>query len=97
MSGNRMIAKVAFSKLIVSRSQEMAPGASSLVQFLRREAEGLWLFIRKNPCLVKYLQQIIERMDAYSRDKGKPFHEISFSNGFMDKTDNIVLEIEQGA
>lgn len=93
MSGNRLIAKVTFSKLIVSRSPEAAPSATGLIDFMHKEAKGLWLFVNKNPCLVTYLQQMVEKMDTYCRDKSKEFNEVEFAQAFMDKEDNVVLEI----
>lgn len=97
MSGDRMIAKVTFSKIIIPRVPEAAPNSSTLVEFLHREARGLWLFIQKNPDLVRFLEQVIEKVDSYCRYKGKKFEEVTFSNAFMDSEDNIVLEIEKGA
>jgi len=99
MTGNRMVAKVTFSKLIIpgSRIPEASPNSSRLVDFLHREAHGLWMFLQKNPCLIKFLEQVVERMDTYCRDKGKKFEEINFSKAFMSKEDDIVLEINTEA
>lgn len=97
MSGNRLIAKVLFSDLIVPQSPESCLSASGLLDFMRKEAHGLWLFVQQNPCLITWLQHMIEKLDAYCRDKGKQFHEVEFSQAFMDREDNVVLEIEQGA
>ena len=97
MGGNRMTAKVSFSKIIVPRVPEAYPNSSTLVDFLHHEAHGLWLFLQRNPCLVKFLEQVIEKMDTYCRDKSKKFEEIEFSNAFMSKEDDIVLEIDTEA
>jgi len=97
MTGNRMVAKITFSKLIVPRTPEAYPNSSILVEFLHREAEGLWLFIRNNPCFIRFLEQVLEKMDTFCRDKGGKFEEVSFVNAFMDNEDNIVLEIAKGA
>lgn len=94
MTGNRMVSKVSFSKLSLSLTTTVVPqNVSSLLDLMMQEARGLWLFVCKNPCLVEYLKQIVEKMDAYSRDKGKAFNEIDFENAFMDREDNVVLEI----
>lgn len=99
MSGNRMIAKVTFSKLVIpgARIPEAYPNASRLVDFLHQEAHGLWLFLRKNPCLVKFLEQVSEKMDTYCKDKGKKFEEVKFAKAFMSKEDDIVIEIDTEA
>ncbi|MFA5937356.1 MAG: hypothetical protein WC822_05800 [Candidatus Paceibacterota bacterium] len=96
--GTRLVAKVTFSKLILNTSvMPTAPAKSKLVDFLHAEAEGLWLFIQKNPTFITYLEQLVNIIEVYARDKSVPFNEVSFSQGFMDREDNIVLEIEQGA
>ena len=97
MSGKLIIAKVTFSDLIIPQSPEPALSATGLLDFMQKEAHGLWLFVHQNPCLVTWLQQVVEKLDAYCRDKGKQFHEVEFAQAFMDREDNVVLEIEEGA
>lgn len=97
MNGKRLIAKVTFSSLIVPRQITLANNASRLVDFLHGEAEGLWLFIQKNPDFIKFLEQLVSIMDGYCRDKSLDYGEVSFSHAFMDNDDNVVLEIEEGA
>ena len=97
MNGHRLVAKVTFSRLEIPRSITLANGAARLVDFLHGEAEGLWLFIQKNPDFIKYLGQLVTIVDLYCKDKGLDYGEVSFSHAFMDKEDNIVLEIDRGA
>ena len=97
MNGRHLVAKVTFSKLIIPRSITLANQASRLVDFLHGEAEGLWLFIQKNPDFIKFLEQLVNIMATYCTDKGLDYGEVSFSHAFMDSEDNIVLEIENGA
>ena len=94
---DRLVARVTFSKLVIPRSITLANQASRLVDFLHGEAEGLWMFIQQNPDFITYLQQLVDIVSRYSRDKSLDYGEVSFSHAFMDKDDNIVLEIEKGA
>ena len=94
---NRLVAKVTFSKLVIPRNITLANQAARLVDFLHGEAEGLWLFIQQNPDFITYLQQLVEIVARYSRDKSLDYGEVSFSHAFMDNEDNIVLEIDRGA
>jgi len=97
MNGPRLVAKVTFTRLEIPRTITLANNASRLVDFLHGEAEGLWLFIQKNPCLVTFLEQLVTIMAGYCKDKGLDYGEVSFSHAFMDSEDNIVLEIDRGA
>lgn len=97
MNGDRLVAKVTFSKLEIPRTITLANNAAKLVDFLHGEAEGLWMFIQKNPCFITFLEQLVTIMAAYCKDKGLDFGEVSFSHAFMDSEDNIVLEIDRGA
>ena len=94
---DRLVAKVTFSKLVIPRSITLANQASRLVDFLHGEAEGLWMFIQQNPDFITYLQQLVDIVSRYSRYKSLDYGEVSFSHAFMDKEDNIVLEIDKGA
>ena len=94
---NRLVAKVTFSRLVIPRTITLANQAAKLVDFLHGEAEGLWLFIQKNPDFIKYLEQLVTIMTGYCKDKGLDYGEASFSHAFMDNEDNIVLEIDRGA
>ena len=96
MNGPRLVAKVTFSRLVIPRSITLANGAAKLVDFLHGEAEGLWLFIQKNPDFIKFLEQLVTIMTGYCKDKGLDYGEASFSHAFMDSEDNIVLEIDRG-
>lgn len=97
MSGKRIVAKVTFSKLVIPRSITLSNNAARLVDFLHGEAEGLYLFIQKNPCFITFLEQLVTMSARYCKDKGKDFGELAFSQAFMDSEDNLVLEIEEGA
>lgn len=97
VSGDRLVAKVTFSRLVIPRTITLANGAARLVDFLHGEAEGLWLFIQKNPDFIKYLEQLVTIMVGYCKHKGLDYGEVSFSHAFMDSEDNIVLEIDRGA
>jgi hypothetical protein len=95
MGGNKMTAKVSFSQLSLMRSAPPeTKAADSFLAFLGKEAEGLYLLIRKNPDFIKYLQSIVEEMDGFAKWHRKEFESLKFANGYMDKEDNIVLEIE---
>jgi hypothetical protein len=97
MSDNRLVAKVSFSGIILPGTVNISPNVKTLVDFLHAEAEGLWLFIQKNPSFITYLEQLVTMLESYCRYKSIEFSELTFSQGFMDNDDNIVLEIEKGA
>jgi hypothetical protein len=95
MTENRMRAHVSFTRLIVPRPMPSVPEASTFKEFLAKEAYGLWLMILKNPDFMTYLGQVCSKMRAYCSHKGLKFSELKFSDGFMDREDNIVLAIEE--
>ena len=95
MSERKMVAKVTFSRLsLVHSAPPETKAANSFLEFTRKEAEGIYLMIRKNPDFVRYLESMVEHMESYSKWKLKKFSSLKFQDGYMDKNDNIVMKIE---
>ena len=96
MRGRTMRAKVKFSKLSLQRSAvPETKAAKDFVSFLAKEAQGLYLLIRKNPDFITYLHSLVEEMEGYCKWHHKQFGDLKFASGFMDENDYIVMEIEQ--
>ena len=109
MVGTRMAAHVTFSKLAIPRRFENIPEAKGFAEFLGKEAEGLYLFIVKNPDLMKWVGDVVGKLDYFCRDKGKKFEELTFSGQaeaqrlrsagdfgcFFTPDDYIVLEVDR--
>ena len=95
MGGRKMTAKVTFSRISIMRSAPPdTKSADSFLEFLGKETQGLYLLIRKNPDFIKYLQTVVEEMDGFAKWHKKEFSALKFENGYMDKEDNIILELE---
>lgn len=103
MTGTRIIARVTFSNLAIARTTPDVPEADSLLEFIGKEARGLYLLIKKNPDFLVWLQGVIEKMEAHARHKGRKFSEVTFGEtkkagdcapAFMDADDNVVLDMD---
>jgi len=92
MTENRIRAHVSFSSLSLP-SRFISVSARNLADYVGKENVELSIFIRANPDIPAMLQGVVEKMDAYARDKGREFSSLQFSSGFMDQDDNFVLEI----
>ena len=95
MTENRIRVKIIFpSAIIKTTTRSMNPAADSLAEKIAKDEYLLWVFLRANPALPEMLKGIIQKMDAYARDKGAQFHEINIINGIMDHEDYLVLFLE---
>lgn len=92
MTENRIRAHVNFYSVSLPQ-RHITVAAQSLADHIAREEYELSVFIAANPDIPEMLAGIVEKMDAYARDKGREFSGLQFHNGFMDKEDNFVLEI----
>ena len=93
MTENRIRFQVKFYAISLASRRNISVQATSLADHIGRENAELWVFIRANPDIAVMLQQVLEKLDAYARDKGVPFADIKFSNGIMDDQDHFVLTI----
>jgi len=95
MTENRIRAHVGFHSIALAPARYITAQAQNLADHIGQENHDLHVFIRANPDIPAMLEGIVEKMDAYARDKGRRFEELAFSNGFMDDEDNFVLEIQK--
>lgn len=103
MTERRMSAKVTYSDFVLKKSIPSIPSVNSFMHFLKAEAEGLYLMIARNPDILIWIRDIVERMDAYAKHKGKKFEDLTFGDKrepgdaaavFMDREDVIVMELD---
>lgn len=103
MLGLAMVAPVKFNRSAVRRQAEAIACANSFMHFLKAEAHGLYLFIAKNPDILVWLRDVVEKMEAHASAKGIAFSDITFGNVvrprkeasvIIDKEDNIVMEMD---
>jgi hypothetical protein len=96
MTENRIRFKVEFRPLILGTSRYISVQASGIAQHIGAENIELSIMIRSNPDIPIMLEGIVEKMDAYGRDKGKRFEEIQFIKGyFVETEDCFILEIDK--
>ena len=93
MTENRIRAHVTFHSVSIASQRYIRPDGADLASHIGQENQDLFVFIKANPDIPAMLLGIVERMDAYARDKGRDFSGLQFSAGFMDRDDNFILEI----
>ena len=93
MTENRIRFLVKFYGVSLASRRNISVQAQTLADHIGRENAELWVFIRANPDIPEMLRGLVEKLDAYSRDKGVPFADIKFANGIMDDQDHFVLTI----
>ena len=93
MTENRIRAHVSFSSISLISRRYISPAGADLAEYIGKENADLWTFIRANPSIPEMLVGIVNKMDAYCRDKGRDFHDLQFGPCIMDNDDNFMLPI----
>ena len=95
MVERKMIAHVSFEFGPRPKVAADLADAHKLSAHIGKENMLFYAFIRGNPDFIKWLKQIIEKMDTYALQNGIKYSEIGFGDygAFMDKGNYIVLEI----
>ena len=94
MTENRIKCPVSFIGLILPASGTMSISAQCLTDHIGKENELFYALIRANPSIAEMLVQVIEKMDAYARDKGRDFAGLEFLPIIMDEQNNFILPIQ---
>ena len=93
MTENRIRAHVGFHSVSLATRKYISPAGADLASYIGKENADLWTFIRANPDIPAMLVGIVEKMDAYCRDKGRDFHDLQFGPCILDNEDNFMLPI----
>lgn len=103
MRGRRLAAKVTFSRKHIHREAPEIQQVNSFMHFLKSEAEGLYLFVAKNPDFLYWMRQLIQKMEAYAKDTNRRFQDLTIGNflvpgreapAFVDQDDHMVVELD---
>ena len=95
MTENRIRAHVGFHSLSLALRRYPSAQAKTLADHIGQENHDLYILLRANPSIVEMLGGIVEKMEAWARDKGQDFAALQIAKGFMDHEDNFVLEIQR--
>lgn len=97
MVDRKMIAQVSFDFDGRPAVAAPLPDADKLAAHIGQENMLFYRFLLANPDFIKWIRQVIEKMDTYALQKGIRFSEISFGDhgAFMDRDNYIVLEFAQ--
>ena len=91
---NRIRFMVNFHPLALGSTRYISVQAKSIADHIGLENRELAVFIRNNPSIPVMLEGIVQKMDAYARDKGKKFSEVEFVKGYFVQTEDcFILEI----
>lgn len=93
MTEGRIRAKVGFHSVSLASRRYISPDGDDLASWVGSENQDLWTFIRANPDIPAWLAAVVEKMDAYCRDKGRAFSGLQFGPSIMDKDDFLVMPI----
>ena len=93
MTDNRIKFHVSFHGLALPGNRHIDVQARDMAEHIGKEQAELDIFIRANDTIPSVLMGVVEKIDAYARDKGKRFGEIVFASGFMSEDDDLVLEL----
>lgn len=96
MIGRRMIARVTLDFSKPPPTLAAIPDSDQLAAHIGQENNLFFIFLRNNPDFIKWIKQVIEKMETYALQKGRPFGELTFGDhgAFMDKDNYIVLELQ---
>jgi hypothetical protein len=100
MEGRAMKAQVKmdFTARRAAAAPQDLPDSMELLAHIGQENRLFYEFIKANPDVQKWLQQVIEKMDTYALVKGVPFAALTFGDHGAYVTvegDYIVLEIAE--
>ena len=93
MTENRIRFHVSFSSISLITKRYISPDGADFAEYLGKENQDLFIFIKSNPDIPAMLCGVIEKMDAYCRDHGRDFSSLEFGSAFMDHEDNFVIPI----
>jgi hypothetical protein len=95
MVERQMRARITISRTGYASVAASQPCSDKLLEFMGQEGILFYRFVNAHPDVVKWIRQIIEKMETYAMQKGVAFSSIEFGDhgAFVDKAKYIVLEI----
>lgn len=96
MVGRQMIAKITFDFSAPPRIAAALPDSDKLLDHIGQENAAFFTFIRSNQDFIKWMRQVVDKMETQALRDGRRFSELSFGDhgAFMDKDNYIVLELQ---
>lgn len=95
MTGKEMRARITLSRSGYQSVSVPQPSSTKLLEFMGQEGVLFYRFVNAHPDVIKWIRQVIDKMETYALQKGVDFSSINFGEhgAFVDKSKYIVLEI----
>lgn len=66
-------------------------------EYVKARSMGLSMAMAKNTAFTKFLSELFEVLESFCKHKGWPYKALKVSAAFLDKDDNLIAELENGA